>query len=60
MVILFADKVVTNGVIFELMQQLKQLNDTVNERVDTIDSRLQKVEGNTKKKFEFRFLQKII
>ena len=44
---LLVDEVVTNGVISELMRQLKRLNDTVNERANTVDSRLQKLEGKT-------------
>ena len=45
------DEIVTNGVISELMRQLKRLNDTVNERANAVDSRLQKLEGKTKNLF---------
>ena len=51
----FADEVVTNGVITELLKQLNQLNDTVHtvdSRVNAVDNRVnmveQKFEGKVK------------
>ena len=39
---------VTNGVITQLLQKINQLNDAVNLLNSTVDTRFQKLEGETR------------
>ena len=45
-IVLFADDSVNNDLIADLLQEIKELKDTVNLLNNTIDTRLVKLEGN--------------